>query len=1138
MTVGRRRPFIPPAPLRYSKRMPVSRQKLTDAVESYLADLRRVRASGGATGERSYYPPLSNLLNAVGATLRPKVFCVGELAEQGAGHPDFGLYAARQVQRGRLREGQTPERGVVEVKPADDDAWLTASGDQVSRYWGRYGLVLVTNTRDFVLLGEDAAGNPVRLETFRLAESAERFEALLETPRAFAREVGAGLGEYLCRALSHRASLTEPSDLAWLLASYARDGLARVEAAENAPSLAAVRSALEEALGVRFEGERGAAFFRSTLVQTLFYGVFSAWVLWARQTPAPTGRFNWHEAVWHLRAPVLRALFQQLSDPGRLQPLGLVEVLDWTAAALDRVERGAFFDRFSEGEAVPYFYEPFLEAFDPALRKQLGVWYTPVEVVRYMVARVDRALKDDLGIADGLAAENVYVLDPCCGTGAYLSEVLRRIADNLEGRGLGALTGARVKQAATERVFGFEIMPAPFVVAHLQVGLTMQDLDAPMSEDADERAGVFLTNALTGWEPGKGQNKTIPIPELEEERKRAEQVKQDAPVLVILGNPPYNGFAGMAVDEERALSTAYRTTKKVRRPEGQGLNDLYVRFFRMAERRIAEKTGRGVVCFISNYSWLDGLSFTGMRERYLEAFDAVRIDCLNGDKYKTGKTTPDGEPDPSIFSSPEDPVGIQVGTAITTLVRKADHAPAETVGFRHLWGQTKREHLSATAHTKPETLYDSFEPNVELGMPFTEMAVSDAWHGWPALPDLFPVAFSGVKTARDGFLVDIDLDRLEARIADYFNPGLSHEEIRRRHPIAMQTAPRFKSRPVRAALLSRGGPVETGFVRYAYRPFDVRWLYWEANTKLLDEKRAEYKAHVFEDNLWMSSSHRIRKGETEPQTAFTHHIASYHLIERVANWFPAYLREEALHLDDVDGFQRRPNLSPAAERYLDRLCAGVEDLFHHVLAVLHDPAYREANAGALRMEWPRIPLPGWPDGDQDGAADALAASAARGRELAALLDSDTPVPGVTTGALRPEAAVVAVPSTTDGGNMAGDDFALTAGWGHFGQGEAVMPGQGRVDERPYTSEERRELGDAVSTLGDTTFDVHLNGRAYWRNVPASVWGYKLGGYQVLKKWLSYREQSVLGRALKPEEVQHFTDTARRIGGILVVVGGE
>ena len=540
--------------------------KLTAAVETYFADLGRVRASGGSTGERSRYGPLTTLLNAVGATLTPTVFCVGELANHGAGHPDFGLYGAPQVQQGRPREGQVPERGVVEVKTAGDDAWLTAAGDQVSRYWGRYRLVLVTNTRDFVLVGEDAVGRPTKLETFRMAADEETFARRLEKPRAFAREGGAGLGEYLSRALSHRAALTEPKDLAWLLASYARDGLARVEAAGDAPSLTAVRSALEEALGVRFEGEKGVRFFHSTLVQTLFYGVFSAWVLWSRTDTASEdrplfsggsgpARFDWHTAVWHLRAPVLRALFQQLSDPGRLQPLGLVEVLDWTAAALDRVNRPAFFARFREGEAVPYFYEPFLESFDPALRKQLGVWYTPAAVVRYMVARVDTALKDDLGIADGLAAENVYVLDPCCGTGAYLAEVLRRIAANLEVRGLGALAGARVKQAATTRVCGFEIMPAAFVVAHLQVGLTLQNLDASLTDDGNERAGVFLTNALTGWEPRT--TKPLPFPELEEERDRAERVKQETPILVILGNPPYNGFAGMAVDEERDLSDAY-----------------------------------------------------------------------------------------------------------------------------------------------------------------------------------------------------------------------------------------------------------------------------------------------------------------------------------------------------------------------------------------------------------------------------------------------------------------------------------------------------------------------------------------------------------------------------------------------------
>ena len=1139
--------------------MPAANAKLTTAVETYLTALRRMRASGGATGERSYYPALSTLLNTVGTTLKPKTFCVAELATQGAGHPDFGLYTARQVQEGQPKEGQVPERGVVEVKSVNDDAWLTADSAQVSRYWNRYRLVLVTNTRDFVLVGEDPAGHPTTLEAFRLADSAETFDRFLATPRTFARQVGAGLGEYLCRALSHRAALTEPKDLAWLLASYARDGLARIEAAgDDAPSLTAVRAALEEALGVRFKGDKGTRFFYSTLVQTLFYGVFSAWVLWARSGSAgvPPATFDWRVAVWHLRAPVLRALFQQISDPGRLQPLGLVEVLDWTAAALNRVDRATFFARFNEGDAVPYFYEPFLEAFDPELRKQLGVWYTPAEVVRYMVARVDKVLKDDLGIADGLAAENVYVLDPCCGTGAYLAEVLRRIAENLRGKGMGALAGARVKHAAIERVFGFEIMPAPFVVAHLQVGLTMQDLDAPLTDDGHERPGVFLTNALTGWEPTEKEKQLVAFPELEQERDRANQVKRARPILVILGNPPYNGFAGMAVDEERVLSEAYRVTKRVRKPEGQGLNDLYVRFFRMAERRIAEKTGQGVVCFISNYSWLDGLSFTGMREKYLEAFDTIRIDCLNGDKYKTGKVAPDGTPDPSIFSTPSDPVGIQVGTAIATLIRKAAHAPADTIGFRHLWGQAKREELLETAEAEPDNLYDTIKPVLPLGLPLVRTAVSAEYFDWPTLPELFPVSFPGVKTGRDGFLVDTDLARLKDRLSDYFKADVSHEAMTRRYPGVMKTTGRFAARAVRDTLTARGGPNEAGFVRYTYRPFDNRWLYWEGETKLLDEKRAAYKAHVFGDNVlldrprtnykphvfegnvWLEAREREAKEDFSRGT-FIRHLAD-NFGNGLSSFFPMWLRNDHDLETAGSDTKRRPNLSAAAQRYLKHLNASVEDLFHHALATLHDPAYREANAGALRMDWPRIPLPGWPTPGSAGilpasaATQALTRSAARGRQLAALLDPDTPVPGVTTGTLRPDISTLAVPATVDGRNMTGDDFALTAGWGHYGTGEAVMPGQGRIVEREYTADERTALGDTISVLGQTTFDIYLNGNAYWRNVPAAVWRYKLGGYQVLKKWLSYRERPVLGRALRPEEVWYFAEVARRIGAIVAV----
>ena len=248
--------------------------------------------------------------------------------------------------------------------------------------------------------------------------------------------------------------------------------------------------------------------------------------------------------------------------------------------------------------------------------------------------------------------------------------------------------------------------------------------------------------------------------------------------------------------------------------------------------------------------------------------------------------------------------------------------------------------------------------------------------------------------------------------------------------------------------------------------------------------------------------------------------------------FPAWLCDDGFGTEGAEGSRHR-NLSGKAQRYLDHLGLGVEDLFHHVLATLHDPAYRAANAGALRMEWPRIPLPGWGDGESERAAAALARSAARGRELARFLDPDAPVPGVTDGALRPGIATIAVPATADGRNMTGEDFAVTAGWGHSGSGDAVMPGQGRAGERAYTASERAALSDTAPMLGRTTFDIYLNRNACWRNVPAAVWRYKLGGYQVLKKWLSYRERGVLNRALTAQEVQHFTEIARRIAAILM-----
>ena len=644
-------------------------------LEQYLSHLANIRNTGAGTAETSYYPALIDLLNSVGKTLKPKVHAINQLANAGAGLPDGGLFTESQFKKRADAEplpGQMPERGVIEIKSSKGTVAAIADGKQVLKYWDKYRLVLVTNYRDFLLVGE-RDGKPVTLERYSLADSDAAFWAQAAHPRKAAELQGERFHDFLSRCLRANAPLSDPKDVAWFLASYARDARHRIAHADL-PALGSIRGSLEETLGLKFEGEKGEHFFQSTLVQTLFYGIFAGWVLWHRE--GAKGKFDWKLAAWHLHVPMIRALYEQLAQASQVKRLGIEESLDLAADVLNRIDRGEFFKRFDDRHAVQYFYEPFLEAFDPDLRKQLGVWYTPEEIVRYMVARVDHALQTELNLPDGLADPNVYVLDPCCGTGAYLVEVLRVIAEKQKAKGEDALAAQELKRAMTERIFGFELLPAPFVISHLQIGLLLSDAGAPLAED--ERAGVYLTNALTGWEPPKTPKTKVLFPELEAERDLADHVKRDKPILVIIGNPPYNGYAGMAVDEERDLSDAYRTTVKAPKPQGQGLNDLYVRFFRMAERRIVEQSGQGVVCYISNYSWLDGLSFTGMREKFLSAFDSIWIDNLNGDAFRTGKVTPDGAPDPSVFSTAQNREGIRVGTSIALMVKRKGAAKKQS----------------------------------------------------------------------------------------------------------------------------------------------------------------------------------------------------------------------------------------------------------------------------------------------------------------------------------------------------------------------------------------------------------------------------------------------------------------------------
>ena len=1094
-----------------------------DILTEYLAGIARIRDTGAGTGEISYYGCLAGALNAIGATLKPRVFCVPNLRNRGVGFPDMGLFAGADVGAAdQWPEGRPPDRGVVEIDDIPAPLAVKLRSEQVARYLARYGLVLVTNFRDFVLLGQDAAGRQEVREKFDFGcANADAFFALAkgsQRPRALATR----FAEFLERVLLHQASFGRPEDVAFFLASYARDALARIAAQADLPAFAALRQALEESLGLRFEDTQGEHLFRSTLVQTLFYGLFSAWVEVAR-----AGRtFDWHAAGWSLHVPFIADLFQRIATPQQLRPLGLEEPLGWAASALERVDRLTFFASFDQAEAVRYFYEPFLAAFDPELRKAFGVWYTPHEIVQYMVERVDRVLRTELGLVDGLADPSVWVLDPCCGTGAYLVAVLERIDRTLREKGEGALAAEDLKQAAMTRVAGFEIMPAPYVIAHWQIGQALRAAGAPLAEG--ERAAVYLTNALTGWaapqeqpasdQPQRGLRYTFPP--LADELDAASRVKRERQILVVLGNPPYNAFAGTSPAEEAGLVEPYKRGLQsewgIRK---FNLDDLYVRFIRVAERRIAEATGRGIVCFITNHSWLSYPSFVVMRERLLQEFDRIWIDNLNGSKFETGKISPDGSPDPSAFSTESNREGIQVGTAVSLLVRTGHHLPT-CVRYRDFWGVEKRRSLIESARARNfDSHYGLYTPVKSNRLSLRPGVSAAGYLSWPtvtALSDLPP--FSGALEMRVGRLMSLDRAELAARIRRYLDPSIPFSELRRASIGPTADMARFDAQSARDRVIRNETFSEGKIKLIALRPFDVRFSYHTNVRPLWNEPRPDLAERVFLGNSFLVTRLRARRPEEGVPMVWTRALAGYHLLDPNSHPLP------------VLSSPGKANLSPAARTWLGELGVQEPDSdaevammpWHHALAIGYAPSWLEDNGDDIRQDWPRIPLP--------NNALLLRSSAALGARVSALLEPETSVPGVTAGSIDPALAAIAVPSTQGGAAMSEPDRAVTAGWGHAGKGEAVMPGRGRLVERDYAPDEAATASHST-TLGETTYDVFLNGHAYWRNVPASAWNFNIGGYQVLKKFLSYRESSLLGRPLTPAEIRYVRDMARRLAAL-------
>jgi hypothetical protein len=1157
-------------------------QNLAEAIHEYVRETRRLESLPSST-ETTFYPELKVLLNAVLKSERLPFDVITGTSEGGGRRRDMPDFV--------LGDSSLFVGVYGEVKRTDtslaDLAISIEQNDQIGRYLSQTGVVLLCNVRGFGLLSCDPAysrekGKPVPPAKRILEKTVDLWSTVSETSAKVKVDSSAvdDLVSIITRAVTDLARIASPADLAKILARQARD--AKASMPDDLKPVKPLLDDYRQALGLAFavDDERGASFFRSSLVQSIFYALFAAWILWDKEANEGTS-FEVEDAHNYLPIPFLDALLHDIRHPTRMKHLGLDVHLARAIKTFNRVDRPLFRSRMTfptiDGEttiaAITYFYEPFLEAFDPQLKEDLGVWYTPPEIVRYQVQRVHYLLKTELGRARGLADPEVVVLDPCCGTGAYLLEVARCIASELRREGDESSLGLELARAFHERVMGFEILTAPFAIAQLQLYLLLDQLGS--RPDAAHRVAVFLTNALSGWHDA-GDIK-LNFPEMREEFDASQKVKHGAKIIVILGNPPYDRFSGAAQAEEAELVAHYKgielaeeTNKdgSVKRDEfgrikrkqrgdsllyrefgvrKQLLDDLYIRFIRLAEERIGEAADYGVVSYISNSSYLTGRSHPLMRRSLLSNFNGVWIDNLNGDKYRTGKIIPKGLPgagtrDDSAFTTEMDPRGIQPGTAIVTWVKRkgARSKPDDTaVLYRDFWGPAalKRQNLLASlpAGSPPNgaavPVYEPVTPSQTNRWRLGPNSVEGGFEAWPALDEMFPVAVQGVNHNRgiEGSVIDTDRDALEARMKAYIgaktfqSAASSFPELAPSRTADGKLAIAGYDPEVVWKDLNEIGFSQSKVLSFLTFPFDRRFIYYETGTKLLNRPRPEYGANR-EDNEFLLTVPEPRKdSETRPIFAAT--LANLHVHERGSVVFPRETRGEGL-LADRDANLPEPtwrvlrdHFGLKGERRDKAARALVGTLFRVVFAILHAPSYQAEHKSALSADWAHLPIP-----KDIKLFDRLVTT---GEQVIRLLDADRDAADVIKAIVGIDRVRAIGPlKRTDAKQVRPDDLKITVTyWGG---------GKGRWKPRPFVVEELPaiEYGDA---WGERTGDLFLNDGTYFANVPELVWNYQLGGYPVLKKWLGYRQADRNdGKPLTDDERRWFRQIIQRITALLAL----
>lgn len=958
----------------------------------------------GESREESFYPHLLDLF---------------EWYAEERGRPDLRVTVIPSKTQGCLLDFQVRrgERiaGYVEAKRPGTALDFVEGSEQIQRYKRIFPNLLLTNFREFRLYRQ---GERVLLaQAGALADGPERLLELLDSFTDFASPPSDSTAA-LAKCLAGRTRILEKRIFGLLEAD-----------AEGRSDLAGFYKAFSEFLLSGLTHRE----FADLYAQTLTYGLLAA--RWQTE-----GAFDRQAAAKSIPAAsgILREVFLNISlgDPHPAVAWIVDEIVAVLAAAPVRrmLERA----RGRQGQdPVLDFYQTFLQCYDPELRRKRGVYYTPPELVSFVVRSVHRLLKTRLGRRDGLADPGVTLLDPAAGTLTFVVEAARCAVEAVRAESGSGAVPALLRDHVLRDFHAFELMMAPYAMGHLKMSLVLAEMGHPLRRG--ERFPLYLTNALEDTED-LAQSSLPFVAALTQEAQAAGRVKKEDKITVVLGNPPWSGHSanrGKKIADlirESYNAADGRQVEGYHRVAGQPLQernpkwlqDDYVKFLRFAQRKVDE-AGEGIVAFVTNHGYLDNPTFRGMRQSLLATFDEIYVLDLHGNRKKKERA-PDGSADANVFE------GVQQGVAVVFLVKKPGLAKRELRA--DLWGSRGSKRLWLAERNVETVPWRGIAPRGPAFL-FTprDAALEEEYRRGISVADLFQERSAGIVTGRDAFAVDTQPEELERRI-----------RALREARVPVELLPGATARA--AAKIRTDGDWQSRFERILFHPFDWRTIFYA--DYVVERPRKRTMRHMLAGkNLGLVVARQCKEGfgALAADALVAHKAVSAYDVNTL---FPLFLHPEgALY----EGW--RPNLEPKAlGLFTDRLGEEPtpEVLFEYVYAVLYSPPYRRRYADLLRADFPRVPLP-----RDHGAFLELSALGAILVKLHLLPSENLWRPGI-----------------------------------------------------------RHESEGA--------------GREAFQGIDPEAWDYRIGGYQVLDRWLAAREERPL-RMTENEEFRRIAAALRETIGV-------